>query len=244
MPALAPKPMAAKTVLVDLPGAGQSAVLVMAPAAAPSPVPLAQLQAETQALEVVTQQANALANTVLGQGYSSRINQEVRIKRGLSYGAASGIEALPGGAVLVTSAQTKHESAGEVAALLQQEIRRMASERVPDPELVARRSVLIGEFGRQLETTAGLAGLAADSLIRGRPLAELSRVPEELAALDAESTRLLASRHWQAERLRTVIVADFKQGGLALRQQFPDALLLKADDIDLASPTLKRGGRR
>ncbi|MCV2421147.1 M16 family metallopeptidase [Paucibacter sp. DJ2R-2] len=244
MPALAPKPLATKTVLVDLPGAGQSAVLVMAPAAAPSPVPLAQLQPETQALEVVTQQANALANTVLGVGYSSRINQEVRIKRGLSYGAASGIEALPGGAVLITSAQTKHESAGEVAALMQQEIRRMAAERVPDPELVARRAVLIGEFGRQLETTAGLAGLAADGLIRGRPLAELSRVPEELAALDGESTRLLASRHWQAERLRTVIVADFKQGGLALRQQFPDALLLKAEEVDLASPTLKRGGRK
>lgn len=243
-PSLVPKPLAARTVLVDLPGAGQSAVQVMAPTAGPSPVPFARLTPEAQATEVLTQQANALANAVLGQGYSSRINQEVRIKRGLSYGATSGIDAQPGGAQLITSAQTKHESAGEVAALLQQEIRRLSTERVPDPELVARRAVLIGDFGRQLETTAGLAALAAEGLMRGRPLAELGRVPDELAALDGDIVRTLATRHWQGERLRTVIVADFKQGGLALRQQFPDALVLKAEELDLASPTLRRGGRK
>ena len=35
----------------------------------------------------------AVLNAVLGGGYSSRLNQEIRIKRGLSYGVASGIEA-------------------------------------------------------------------------------------------------------------------------------------------------------
>lgn len=34
-----------------------------------------------------------VANNVLGGGYSARLNAEIRIKRGLSYGANSGVTA-------------------------------------------------------------------------------------------------------------------------------------------------------
>ena len=34
-----------------------------------------------------------VANAVLGGGYSARLNQEIRIRRGLSYGSGSGVEA-------------------------------------------------------------------------------------------------------------------------------------------------------
>lgn len=234
-PAIAPKAMTATVVLLDLPGAGQSAVVVAAPYA-----PLGNAPEQRAALV-----AGAVANGVLGVGYSSRINQEIRIKRGLSYGASSGAELLPAAGMLVASAQTKHESAGEVATLLQAELQRLAAEPVAPPELAARQALLIGEFGRELETTAGLAGVVADQLQRGRALDELGRLPDELQAVDAARVQDFATRFWGApEAHRIAIVADLRTAGAALQKQFPKALVLRADELDLGSATLRRGVRR
>jgi len=233
-PQVAPRPLATPALLVDLPGAGQSAVVVLAPYAAQGDAP------EQRALLA----AGAVANTVLGVGYSSRLNQEVRIKRGLSYGAASGAEVLPGGARLSASAQTKHGSAAEVAGLLRGEVLRLAAEPVPALELAARQAVLVGEFGRELETTASLAAVIADQLVRGRPLAELQQRPAELLAVDAARVRDFAALHWRPEALRTVIVGDLKAAGEGLRQQFPEAWVIKAEALDLGSATLRKPAKK
>ena len=58
-----------------------------------------------------------VANSVLS-GYSGRLNQEIRIKRGLSYGAASALDARRDVGPFIASAQTKNESGAVVADLL------------------------------------------------------------------------------------------------------------------------------
>ena len=230
-PQVAPRPMAASAILLDLPGAGQGAVIVQAPYAAFSndQVQRAQLR------------AGAVANGVLGVGYSSRINQEVRIKRGLSYGANSSIETLPAGGMLSTFAQTKNASTGEVATLLRGEILKLAQEDVPAPELAARAAVLVGDFGRQLETTAGLAATAAEQVLRRRDLADLQQLPAELLAVDPARVHAFSAEYWKPETLHTVIVADLKTADeAALHKQFPDAWVIKAADLDLGSANLRK----
>lgn len=235
MPQQAPRPLA-PALLVDMPGAGQSAVVLLAPYAA--------LGQPADPSGMPEQRAAAVAQAVLGLGYSSRINQEVRIKRGLSYGASSTAEALPGGGLLSASAQTKHGSAAEVAQLLRAEILRLAGEEVPAAELAARQALLVGDFGRALETTAGLATVAADQLQRRRELAELALLPAELQAVDAARVRGFAASYWKPERLQTVIVADLKEAGEALTRQFPEAWLIRAEELDLGSANLRRPGRK
>jgi zinc protease len=233
LPPTGPRPLGATTLLLDLPGAGQSAVVVVAPYAA-----LGNEPAQRASLR-----AGAVANAVLGAGYSSRINQEVRIRRGLSYGAASVSEALPGGGMLTASVQTRHASAAQVLGLLRAEILRLGNEEVAAPELQARAALLVGEFGRQLETTAGLAALAAEQLLR-RSLAELAQLPAELLAIDAAQLRAFAAGHWPAEALRQVVVGDLSESGPALRAQFPDAWLIPAAELDLGAANLRRAARR
>jgi len=233
-PQLPPKPLATRAILLDLPGAGQSAVALLAPYIAQGNEP-----AQRSALR-----AGAVANAVLGVGYSSRINQEVRIKRGLSYGAASNTEARPSGGRLTAFAQTKHASALEVLNLLRTELLRLGTEDVPAPELVARQAVLVGDFGRQLETTAGLAAVAAEQVLRHRDLAELQQLPAELLAVDVARVRGFAAERWQADGLRVVVVGDLKSAGDELRKQYPDAWVIKAGELDLGSPNLRRAGKR
>jgi zinc protease len=131
-------------VVVDLPGTGQAAVVVTKPAI-PAPI-----------------------RATIGPGrqrragrrlFSSRLNQEIRIKRGLSYGAGSSLT--PRAAIGGFSArvQTKNESAGEVVGLIKAELTRLGAEPAAAAELAARKSVLVGNFGRDLGTSGGLADI-------------------------------------------------------------------------------------
>ena len=70
-------PAKARALLIDMPNAGQAAVFLACPS-------IPRTAADYFGGKV--------ANALLGGGYSSWLNQEVRVKRGLSYGAGSGIE--------------------------------------------------------------------------------------------------------------------------------------------------------
>src|SRR5699024_2012549 len=77
-PAAADRPVAdgaavaPRIIVVDMPDAGQAGVVVCR-------LGIARSDPRYYALSV--------ANAVLGVGFSSRLNQEIRIKRGLAYGA-------------------------------------------------------------------------------------------------------------------------------------------------------------
>src|SRR3546814_16796765 len=69
LPVAAPAP---RVIVVDLPDAGQAGIVVGRPA-------IARSDSRFYAAQV--------ANATLGVGFSSRPNQEIRLTRGLSYGA-------------------------------------------------------------------------------------------------------------------------------------------------------------
>lgn len=192
----APQPLAPRTVIVALPGAGQSHVGVLAPFVSLSPADRAQLRAAQ------------VASAVLGGGYSARLNQEVRVRRGLSYGASAGAELQPEAGLWTAGAQTDHRNVAQVAALMRDEVLRLASAPPSADELAARQAALTGGFARRLETNGGIAALVAGQWTQGRPLAELQRyVPEILAVTPAE-VQAFARARWAADALRTVVVGD------------------------------------
>ena len=86
-------------------------------------------------------------------GYSGRLNQEIRIKRGLSYGAGSVLDTRRDVGPFLASAQTKNESGAVVADLLIGEIGRLSSA-PPAMRINATEGSVIGNFSRNLETAA------------------------------------------------------------------------------------------
>ncbi len=81
-----------------------------------------------------------LLDTVLGAGMGSRLFNEVREKRGLAYSIGSTIGLFREGGYLMIYGSTSPETMVEAIKVCGEEIRRMASESVPDDELeVARR---------------------------------------------------------------------------------------------------------
>src|SRR3989344_4511885 len=105
--------LAPRIVVVNQPGAGQAAVTAAIRG-------VSRTDADYFPLTV--------GNTLLGGGFSSRLNQEIRIKRGLSYGAGSSLGVRADAGLFTASAQTKNETADEVADLILAEIANLGAE--------------------------------------------------------------------------------------------------------------------
>lgn len=227
-PPSAPKPAVpqrgGRVVLVDKPDAGQAAVLVARPT----------IRRGDPAYVI-----GRVANGVLGEGFSSRLNQEVRIKRGLSYGAGSNLGAHKHGGLFTASAQTRNDAAPEVATLLKTEMVRLAKEPVADAELVPRKAALSGNFARQLETGSGLAGAVAALAANDLPLTLNDYLPQ-LQKVTAVQIQHFAEKCLGATDASIVVVGDGRQFLPELKKEFPQVEVIPVAKLDLNQAKLVR----
>jgi zinc protease len=181
-----------------------------------------------------------VADEVLGGGYSSRLNQEIRIKRGLSYGASSAFVFRRTPGPFVASTQTKNPSAPEVVDLIVQAMQGMASTPATPEELKARASALIGGFGRTLETTSGTAGVVGGLALYHIDLSEIGRYADKVQAVTSVDVQALAAGALDPRGASIVVVGDAKQFLPALKAKFPNLEVIPIDDVDLQSPTFRK----
>jgi zinc protease len=219
-------PIKPRVLVIDLPAAGQAAVVLTAPT-------IGRSDPRYYAVRAV--------NAVLGGGYSARLNEEVRIKRGLSYGAGSRVDARNGVGVFSASAQTKNASAAEVAALLVDEAKKLGSAPIAADELAPRKASLVGNYGRAIETSAGLAGVLTSDALYGVDLGEVGLYPQKVDAVGPDAARAAASAAIDPAKASVIVVGDAKQFLDKLRLRFPEAKVIEASDLDLDSPSLEKG---
>lgn len=174
-PALTPGDL----LLVHRPGSVQSQLRLTAPALRREDPRYAALQ---------------LANLVFGGYFSSRWMENIREDKGYTYGAHSGTEFVPGGAVL--GVDTDVASDVTAAALLETryELGRLTAVPPTAAELEAARSYAVGSLLISLDNQGGLAStlsaLAADGIdvdwLRGHPARLDAVTVEEVAAVALE----------------------------------------------------------
>jgi zinc protease len=222
----APKPVTSaepRVIVVDKPDAGQAAVLV----------------ARTGISRDDPDYFRGLvANSVLS-GYSGRLNQEIRIKRGLSYGAGSSLDTRRNIGPFTASAQTKNQSAAQVAELLLGEVEKLATAAVPDIELAPRKAVVVGNFARNLETAAGLVSQVASLAVYGISFDEMNRYIGNVQTVSASDVQRFASAHLDAKTTSVVIVGNAKEFLPELRKKYQVEVIPVAE-LDLNSALLKK----
>ena len=180
-----------------------------------------------------------VTNSVLGGGYSSRLNQEIRIKRGLSYGANSSFQPRVDVGPFTARTETKNESAAEVVGIMVGEMSNLSSADVAEAELTPRKAVLIGEFAQSLETTAGIVNRIAALALYGLPLEEINRYVSQVQAVTAADVRKFASSNLGGRDVNVVIVGSAKEFVEPLKKQFSEVEVISLADLDLSSPTLR-----
>lgn len=181
-----------------------------------------------------------VANSVFGGGYSSRLNQEVRIRRGLSYGAFSSLDARRQAGVFIAATQTKNDTGDEVAALIVDELNRLATSALTETELTPRRAALTGEFARGLETVDGLVSNVALLALYGLNLNETNNFTGNVQRVTAEDVRRFAGARLTANTAHIVVVGRASEFLDALRGRFPNVEVIPMAELDFNRASLRR----
>ena len=218
-----PAPPKPRVIVVDLPGTGQAAVTLAMP---------------TIRRTDPSFYAGVVANDILGGGYSSRLNAEIRIKRGLSYGAGSAVDArrMPG--PFVARVQTKNESAPQVADLMLAELQKLRATPPSAEETAARQASLTGTYGRNLETTDGLARTLGVYVLMGIPVDEIGRYDGQIQGVTPAQAQAFARAQLDPARADLIVVGDAKLFLPALKAEHPQLEVIPAAKLDLDRPSL------
>ena len=215
---------AGRVVVIDKPDAGQAAVY------------LARIGINRKDTDYFR---GIVANSVLS-GYSGRLNQEIRIKRGLSYGAASSLDTRRDIGPFVAFAQTKNESGAAVADLLLGEIGRLSSAPPADLELTPRKAVLIGGFSRNLETANGLVAQVASLALYGMGLDEINRYINNVQAITTADVQKFAGTRLDAKTSNIIIVGNAKAFLPELQKKYPNVEVIPVAELDLNTALLRK----
>lgn len=217
----------ARIVVVDMPEAGQAAVVL---------AKRGLRRADPAYFH------GLVANAILGGGYSARLNQEVRIKRGLSYGAFSSLSGRRDVGPFTASTQTKNESAAEVAGLLVDELSRLGSLPIPDTEMIPRQASLVGDFARDLELTDGLVAQIGSLALYGLNLGHTNTYITDVRSVTAGDVQKFAATRLDPKQASIIIVGNSKTFMEELRKQFPNVEIIPHTELDLGGANLRKRG--
>ncbi|HEX8190092.1 MAG TPA: hypothetical protein VF586_17175, partial [Pyrinomonadaceae bacterium] len=106
--------------------------------------------------------------------------------------------------------------------------------------LTPRKAVVIGNFGRSLETTEGLVGQIASLALYGLSLDEINRYIASVQAVTPAQIQKFAGSRLGASDAAIVIVGDAKDFIEPLRKQFPEVEIIKRDELDLDTGRLRK----
>jgi zinc protease len=160
--------------------------------------------------------ALALAEAVFGGMFSSRLMQEIRVKRGWSYGAGCALRRsrLPHWFEIWTAAAI--DVAGPAVGLTLELLADYAAHGPTDDEVDFARSYLIGAMPFHVATARQRMQLAVRDAVFELPSGYTAKLPEALGALTAADVRAACKRHLRPEDAVTVAVTTAEQAQAAL----------------------------
>jgi zinc protease len=193
-----------KVYLIDRPGAPQSEVR------------LAMLAPDRSTSDYYSLQ---VLNNVLGGGFSSRLNLNLRENKGYSYGAFSALRFGRFQSLLLGIAPVETRVTKEAIQEMLAEFEAMASwERpVTEQEIDDAKATLVRGYAQRYETLAQIAGEVAELEGFGLPVEDLSRYTSGIEAVSLDDLKRSAHDYISTEKHVLVIVGDLVQVEPAIR---------------------------
>ncbi|SPR98822.1 M16 family metallopeptidase [Cupriavidus taiwanensis] len=148
-----------------------------------------------------------VGNYVLGGGgFSSRLTDEVREKRGLTYGVDSYFAPSKQPGPFGISLQTKKAQTDEALALVRQVLARFVAEGPSEKELRAAKDNLVNGFPLRIDNNRKLLTNVANIGWYGLPLDYLDTWTAQIGKVTREQVRAAFQRHVHPDNMATVIV--------------------------------------
>jgi zinc protease len=135
-----------------------------------------------------------VVNAALGGGFTSRLVEEVRVNRGLSYGVGSGFDTLMGGGSFQISTFTKTETTREIIDVSLGEVEKLRKKGLTSAELERIKTYLAGLYPLRTETNEAIAGGIGDIRLYDLPAEWIESFREWIHAVTPKQVTEVARR--------------------------------------------------
>ena len=207
-----PAPSRARLVVVDKPGAPQTALRV-------SSVAAARKTPDYPAMQVM--------NAALGGLFSSRINLDLREEKGYSYGVFSSFRynRAPGPFIIAGSVRT--DVTGPSVSEIFKQVRGMRDRPLPAQELAGARDSQVYSLPGQFESNSGIGASLAETYVYGLPQDYWRSLPDQFRRVTAGQVQAVAKKYLDPGQMKVIAVGDRK------------AILPQLDTLELGEPELR-----
>jgi zinc protease len=186
------QPARRRVYLIDKPGSAQSQIRV-------GWIGVARSTPDYFPLQVL--------NTVLGGSFTSRLNLNLRERRGYSYGAGSTFDMRLGPGPFTASAGVQTDKTAESLTEFFVELNAIL-EPVPADELERAKNYVALRFPGGFETTGDISRRLEDMVVYGLPDDYFAKYIQGIQAVTADDVQRTARRHIRPDRLAVIVVGD------------------------------------
>lgn len=181
---------------------------------------------------------------VLGGEGANRLFGSLRSERGLTYSASADLQTFKFAGGFVASTSTRTEATGEALRVMVDEMWRLQREAIDGRELVGVKAYFSGNFPLTVETPGAIASQVLNQIFYGLDLKDLEQMRERVNAVTQRDIEASARKWLFPDRLSIVLVGDASKFVDQLKAQgFENVERIPIGDLDLTSPTLRKGGR-
>jgi zinc protease len=149
-----------------------------------------------------------LASTIIGGGFSSRINQNLREDKGYTYGASARARSYRNGGGIVGGADVRNAVTGAALKEYFSEYSRFGTELVPDDEMSMNKRYVAGGYLVSNQLQGSVAGTLAGNWLVGLPPEFLGEFVPMIQKVSAEQVREMGKKYFSPETQSIVVVGD------------------------------------
>jgi zinc protease len=182
-----------------------------------------------------------VTNHIFGGSYNSRLNTEVRIKKGLTYGASSAFTPHRFTGSLAVETYTRTEATVDATKLVMDLLTGMSQGRISQKELDFARDYLAGVYPIESETAEQVADRVLTVAAFDLPADYNQTYPEKIRATSLEQVQTTARKYFTTGALDIVLVGNVSAFRDALKKEFAGAEITEIPfgQVDVLSPTLR-----
>ncbi|MFC5513249.1 M16 family metallopeptidase [Massilia jejuensis] len=158
-----------------------------------------------------------LASTILGGGFSSRVNLNLREAKGYTYGASAGARMNRVGGAIVGGADVRNEVTGAALTEYFNEYRRIGTELVPEDEMTMNKRYVAGGYLISNQLQGAVANTLAQNWLIGLPPEFLGQYVPLIRKVTPQQVRDVSKKYFAPEAQSIVVVGDPKAVGEQLK---------------------------
>jgi zinc protease len=152
----------------------------------------------------------SVASNILGGGFTSRLMREIRVVRGLSYGARSIVRQMKEGGIFFIVTYTKNETLREALDVALAELEKLRTVAVDDEELEASERYISGLFPFELETNDQLARWLTELSFYGLGKEFVENYRSKIDEVTSGEVQEVAQKYFHADDCMILLLTNYE----------------------------------